>query len=192
MQIEFDTRKNGTTTYSWVGETAATVDETGWNYATGIYVVPPDAIKADWSSFYFSAINPSVNIIYDFVSFRKIPSSCHSLVMNPTFDDGTTSFYYAYDRASMKIRMESPGYGGSGYAALIYDRLSSSQSLKQILDSRCFYTNAQYTISAKFKLLNNTNLSSTINCDPNARIGATQCPSVRCKFVCCHSFNIIV
>jgi hypothetical protein len=183
MQIRFYTNKNGTSTYPWLGETVAAVESEGWNIATGQYVVESNAAGADRLAIYFSAVNPSMSVIYDSVSFTKVPYSCQSLVLNPSFDDGRASFYYADDRARMKVQMQSPGFGGSGYAALIYDRSSSERSLVQNLDSRCFYPNAEYTISAKFKLLNNTDLSTGVSCDTNARDGVRQCPSIRCKFL---------
>jgi len=179
MQVRFYTSKNGTYTYPWLGETSASLDVNGWNYATGLYVIEPNAVKADVLAIYFSNINPSLSIIYDRVSFTKIPFSCQSLVLNPSFDEGTTSFYYADDRANMKVSIITPGFGGSGFAALIYDRSSSDRSLVQNLDSRCFYPNAEYTITAKFKLLNNTGLSTGVSCDTNALSGSAQCPSIR-------------
>ena len=96
-------------------------------------------------------------------------------MLNPSFDDGTTSFYYADDRTNMKVSILAN-------AALIYDRSTSDRALVQDLDYRCFYPNAQYTISAKFKLLNNTGLSAGVSCDTNAHSGTTQCPSIRRKF----------
>jgi hypothetical protein len=180
MQLRLYTSKNGTTTNPWVGETAATADVSGWNYATGLYIIESNAVKADSNTLYFTAINSSLSIIYDAVSFTKIPFACQNLVLNPSFDEGKTSFYYADDRANMKISIQSPGFGGSGYATLLYDRSTSDRSLVQNLDSRCFYNNASYTITGRFKLLNNTNYQP-VSCDTNARTGNTQCPSIRCK-----------
>jgi len=180
MQVRFYTFKNGIHAHTGFGfgEAVASLDDNGWAYATGVYVVESNAVKADKTSIYFSAVNPSLSIIYDFVTFKKIPFSCQSLVLNPSFDEGKTSFYFADDQTKMKISIQSPGYGGSGYAALIYDRASSSRALVQNLDSRCFYLNAEYTITAKFKLLNNTGLKAGVSCDTNARSGTTQCPSI--------------
>ena len=181
MEVRFYTSKNGTETSSWLGETAASADINAWNYAWGVYTVEPNAVKADRLSLYFASIKPSLSLIYDSVSFTKIPYSCQSLVLNPSFDDGTTSFYYSDDRPYMNISIRSPGFGGSGYAALIYDRSNEYRSLIQDLDSRCFYPYAQYTITAKFKLLNNTDLSTGVSCDTNAHGGSTQCPSINRK-----------
>jgi hypothetical protein len=93
--------------------------------ATGLDVVQSNAVKADKNLIYFSAVNPSLSIIYDVVTFKKIPFSCQNFILNPSFDDGTTSFYSADDKPNMKISVLSPGFGGLGYAALIYDRASS-------------------------------------------------------------------
>jgi len=177
MQVRFYTSKNGINTWPWLGETVASF-ENDWNYATGLYVVEPNAVKADMMTLYFSRISPSLSIVYDTVSFTPLRFSCQSLVLNPSFDDGKTSFFYADARARMKVSIQSPGFGGSGYAALLYDRNDYDRSLVQNLDTRCFYNNAIYSINAKFKLLNNTNFSP-VTCDTNARDGARQCPSIR-------------
>jgi len=183
MQIRLYTSKNSTVTKPLVGETAATANLSGWNFATGIYTVESNAMKADSNTLYFTSVNPSLSIIYDTVSFTKIPLSCRNLVMNPSFDEGRTSFYYPDDRANMKISVQTPGFGGSGYATLLYDRSTSDRSLVQNLDSRCFSSTLAYTITGKFKLFNNTNYLP-VSCDTNARTGnSNQCPSIRCKFV---------
>lgn len=94
---------------------------------------------------------------------------CDALVLNPSFEDGTSTYWQMSDRRPrQKVNMHSPGAAGeSDYALKVYDRDHYWRGLRQKLDPRCFVAGEEYSISAKFRLLNAT--GHGVMCDTSDR-----------------------
>jgi hypothetical protein len=82
-------------------------------------------------------------------------------------------------RDRMKLKRYSQGAGGIGdFALRAYDRDQQWCGIRQQLDKRCFVTGQEYTISAKFRLLNATT-GDGVQCNTNDQWYSGQnCPSV--------------
>jgi len=79
--------------------------------------------------------------------------------------------YWTYtDRDRSKVKVITPGAGGSGHALRLYDRDHSWRGLRQVLDPRCFVPGHEFTINAKFRLTDA--LLAGVAC------AGTDCPSV--------------
>ena len=98
--------------------------------------------------------------------------------MNPDMEE--KDLYWTYtSRDGSKVKVITPGAGGTGHALRSYERNHSWRGFRQVLDSRCFISGQEYSITAKFRL---TDASlAGVTCDPNYQYNnwnGLQCPSV--------------
>ncbi len=146
-----------------------------------MYTLNEDQANAEFAKVYFDGAVASLDVIVDDVEVNKIPSTCQELILNPSFEE-STAFWSFIDRGYSKVGLHSPGAAGaSDFALRSYDRGSSEwRGIRQQLDNRCFTVGAEYTISAKFRLLNPSTGEGEV-CDTNVQYNngeRTQCPSV--------------
>ena len=180
------TSKNGVHEYNRVAM-ISTNDfdaDNGWYSIHGLWSLRPNQALADFTKVYLDGISTAYDVIIDNMQIKHLPLQCDTLVENPSFINGSASYWHAtyidaIDRDRMKLKIYSPGAGGGGdFALRAYDRDHSSRGMRQQLDKRCFVTGEEYTISAKFRLLNSTS-GIGLTCNTNDRtVTGKNCPSV--------------
>ncbi len=145
----------------------------------GLWTLRPHQAQADFTKIYFDGISTAYDVIIDNMLVKRLPLQCDTLVENPSFTNGSAAFWQATDRDRMKMNLYSPGADGVGdFALRAYNRDHSWRGFRQQLDKRCFVTGEEYTISAKFRLLNATS-GDGLHCEPNHQwMSGKNCPSV--------------
>jgi hypothetical protein len=148
-------------------------------HAHGILVLNENHITTDYAKVYFDGTATSRDVIVDNLEVKLAPKQCSELVLNPSIED--SSFWSYIDRGHGMVSLVPGANGGADRALRSFDRSRSTWTgLRQQLDTRCFFSGAEYEISAKFRLLNSTT-SQGVMCDTNVLTnnrGNTQCPSV--------------
>lgn len=153
--------------------------EDGWYHAHGVLVLNEDQVDPEYAKVYFDGIHTSKDVVVDNVEVKIAPQDCSELILNPTVVD---SSYWGYiDRGYSQLDLVPGASGGSDLALRSFGRSSSTRrGIRQQLDARCFISDVEYEISAKFRLLNSTT-SEGVMCDTNVQENnrdKTQCPSV--------------
>ena len=145
----------------------------------GLWTLRPNQAKADFTKIYFDGISTAYDVIIDNIQVKRLPLQCNTLVENPSFSNGSSAFWQATDRDRMKLNLYSPGADGPGdFALRAYNRDHQWRGIRQQLDKRCFVTGEEYTISAKFRLLNATS-GAGLHCLTNDQwMSGKNCPSV--------------
>lgn len=65
----------------------------GWSLIEGAFVATEHMANAEELQLYFSQEKAGLSVTYDDVSLTPLPKTCDNLILNPTFDEGTTSFW---------------------------------------------------------------------------------------------------
>jgi hypothetical protein len=147
-------------------------------YIHGIHALTSNQEKADLTKIYFGDANTGWNIYTADVQASVIEQNCHALILNPDMEERDLFWTYT-DRDRSKIKVITPGSGGTGHALRVYSRDHAWRGFRQMLDARCFVSGAELTINAKFRL---TDASlKGVSCDPNYQYNSNegqQCPSV--------------
>jgi len=154
----------------------------GWSLMAGIFTM--SASEANHTSMQVRLHNTHTDntVIYDDVSMTRIPRNCEQMVVNPSFEGGTTSFWMPTSLLS-DYTVTAIGEGSSEYSVFFQHSTDDVGSyLYQELDTRCFVEGQQFDISVNFKLLNGTDLTKTETCsnapEHNSNGDPEQCPSV--------------
>jgi len=168
-------------TYERVGivSTSEYATDDGWYLASGLFSLHADQIHPlMFSKLYFPSAHQSYDVIIDDVQAKYLPKQCVALVENPSFEDGP-SYWESNDKVKGKVSLYSPGASGeSDFAFRSYDRDHAWRGIKQQLDPLCFVSGEEYSISAKFRMLNATD-GEGVMCDVNKQQTTTDnCPSV--------------
>eukprot|EP00804_Cyclotella_cryptica_P009369 CCRYP_018076-RB/>CCRYP_018076-RB protein AED:0.03 eAED:0.03 QI:374/1/1/1/0.94/0.9/20/617/4181 len=174
----YTSSKNGVRQYNRVGQIITDPDADGWYHAHGVLVLNENHIDADYAKVYFDGTATSRDVIVDNLEVKVASQECSELVLNPSIED--SSFWSYIDRGRSMVSLVLGAQGGSDLALRSYGRSSSWRGLRQQLDTRCFFSGAEYEISAKFRLVNSTT-SQGVLCDTNVQTNNrenTQCPSV--------------
>ena len=152
----------------------------------GILPVILAYVKYDYFYLYGAGPHISMDVTYRDFRITPIPKDCNSLVVNPSIEDGTAAAWYLSNPlASTKI--VSPGADGSQYAVRFHtDHVNWNTNqwnyyFLQELDAGCFATDQEFVISAQFRLLDNTDLSKGMDCDPEQTNvwSPGHCPTIR-------------
>ena len=132
----------------------------------------------------------NMNVFYDDISIVPIPQSCDDLVLNGDFEDGDSRFWLPSDRRRIDIDISSSGADGSQYSLMVSKY--TSNRIRQSLDTRCLVEGQEFLISAKFKYLNATDLTSGLDCYPSVlnRGDRMHCPSVVVRGTDCVGDNL--
>ena len=98
--------------------------------------------------------------------------------MNSDFEEGDSSFWQASRKGSINIDISTLGAGASSYS-LMTNKYTSNR-VYQDLDTRCIIEDQEFLISAKFRLLNATDLVSGVKCSPSVKNkhDKNHCPTV--------------
>lgn len=121
------------------------------------------------------------DVIVDNFSVYHIPKQCGALILNPSFEDGTATYWQMSDyRPRQKVNLYSPGASGeSDFALRVYDRDHHWRGMRQRLDTRCFVVGEEYSITAKFRLLDAATGGGAA-CDLNAKVSGFKICDLRC------------
>jgi len=117
------------------------------------------------------------DVFYDDIEVVPIPYSCSNLVSNSDFETGDSRFWDISCRSCIDYDMFAQGADGSSYSLMT--KKYSGHRIYQDLDTRCIIENQEFAITAKFRLLNATDLSG-MTCAPSSknRNDPTHCPTV--------------
>ena len=120
----------------------------------------------------------NMDVFYDDISIVPIPQTCDDLVLNGDFEGGDSRFWLPSDRRYIDVDISSSGADGSQYS-LMTSKYTSNR-MRQSLDTRCLVEGQKFLISAKFKYLDATDLTSGLDCDPTTLSyrDSNHCPSV--------------
>jgi hypothetical protein len=145
----------------------------------GLWTLRPNQAQADYTKIYVDGISTAYDVIIDNMQTKHLPLQCNALIENPSFNNRSAAFWQPTDRDRMKLKLYSPGAGGpEDFALRGYARDHSWRGIRQQLDKRCFVTGQEYTISAKFRLLNATT-GAGVQCNTNDQwYSGLNCPSV--------------
>jgi len=165
--------------YIRLANTVAVADDKrdGWDLASDIFTIEETHANNEELLVYTEGPHQNMNVIVMDMSIVPVPFDCSNLVLNPSFEDGSLSFWKPYD-IKIDRGIISPGADNSQHASFLTGQ-HAHWTLLQNLDPRCFLDSQEYVITGKFKLLNET--SHTFECSPsdkNAR-SRSHCPTVR-------------
>ena len=160
-----------------------------WSLMTGIFTF--GKLEANHVKMYLIlAGGVTDTVIYDNISMIALAKTCDQVIVNPSFEDGTSSFwkpnyYYHVDYSIIR-----PGSSDSKFA-ILFQHSYSRATLGQSLDTRCIVEEKTFVLSAKIKLLNATDLSKPLACDPGERNihAPNHCPTMRIEFHNCNDGN---
>ena len=159
----------------------------GWDLLAGIYTVDEEHTE-NLETLYVSLTSPDPgnDVIWDNIRITPLALDCENLLLNPSFDDGTASFWQPQSAQRINSNIISPGAGGTGYPLLLW-HTARAYGMKSLLDPCCFAVGEDFVLSGKFKLLNATDLLEELSCNPNVTNinDATLCPSIRLKAINC-------
>ena len=144
----------------------------------GVLVLNEHQINPEYAKVYFDGTDVSRNVIVDNLDVKLAPQDCSELILNPSIVD--SSFWSYIDRGYSMVDLVPGVDGGSDLALRSFGRNHAWRGIRQTLDARCFFSGAEYEISAKFRLLNSTTAEGVM-CDTNIQTNdryGMQCPSV--------------
>lgn len=140
------------------------------------------------SRFLLDGIKDYVDVTVDDVSWKVLPQACDSLVMNPSFDDGT-DFWHVSERSTphrVNIELVEGATGENDKAMKIYNRNHAWRGMRQRLDNSCFVPGEEYVVTAMFKLTHSesgegamcdTNIQWRSNHNPDSDAPTANCPN---------------
>ncbi len=177
----------------WFAETVPTARAVydGWSTIAGIMTVTNKEALHDRMYFRLSGTHVDMNVYYDDFSIEPIPKSCNDLVLNGDFEGGDSSLWRPSDRRYITYDMfEQYGADGSQFSLII--KSWTSNSVRQILDTRCLIEGQEYLISAKLKLLNATDLNQGLECEPSILSVSDKrhCPTTVIRGYGCNGTNL--
>ncbi len=154
--------------HPYVGQTVAMHPdlESDWAITSGIFTL--GHAQANHTRMYSHIGGPhkDVNILLDYLSIEPLPKNCQNMILNPSFESGSTKMWRRTDRRA-DFSIYSPGRNDAyALSRRIENGKSNYGNLHQSLDVRCLVKGQKYKLKAYFKLLNATDTSQTIACDP--------------------------
>eukprot|EP00554_Chaetoceros_debilis_P007442 CAMPEP_0194077066 /NCGR_PEP_ID=MMETSP0149-20130528/3732_1 /TAXON_ID=122233 /ORGANISM="Chaetoceros debilis, Strain MM31A-1" /LENGTH=4275 /DNA_ID=CAMNT_0038757959 /DNA_START=113 /DNA_END=12940 /DNA_ORIENTATION=+ len=167
----------------------------GWTTMAGIFTFKDVDASHDFMYVELEGPHKESAMIFDSVVMEPLPKTCNQIVVNPSFDDGSTSYWY---RSSTSVDTTVwQNDDATNYAMTFKYNGSSSTSrsyLKQRLDHRCFVDGQEFVLSAKFQLLNAADPTETLSCDPSedSSSSADLCPVLYFEGELCDGDNFNV
>lgn len=158
----------------------------GWSMMTGIMTVSMKLLFHDTIILHLYGTHPTMNVFYKNISITPIPTTCQNQVLNGGFEVGDTRLW-RYNSRFIDVDIVDFGAEGSQYSAMIQARNSAYRGMSQDLDVRCLVVGQELLISAKFQLLNATDMATGIECDPSLLTVSrpTHCPTVTIRGTDC-------
>ena len=152
----------------------------GWSMLSGILTVSEEVMVHDSIRLYLYGTHKTMNTFYKNISITPIPTQCHNQVLNGDFEVGDTRFW-RYSSHYVDMNVLDVGVDGSLYSVMIQATNNGAfYGISQDLDMRCLEAGREFLISAKFQLLNSTDMVSGVACDPAQLTVSrpTHCPTV--------------
>ena len=161
----------------------------GWSIMAGIMTVTEKQAAHDRIYVRLYGPDTNMNVFYDDISIVPIPKSCESLVLNGGFEGGDSRFWLPSDRRYIDTDIASFGANGSKYSLMV--QKYTSNRIIQNLDTRCLVEGQEFVISAKFKLINATDLTSGVECTPSLVnvYDPKHCPTITIRGTECGGTN---
>ena len=156
----------------------------GWSMMADIMVVTERQAAHKRLYLLLSGPHIGMNVFYDDISFAFIPKDCQEQVLNSDFEVGDSRFWQPTNKRSTGFDIVSSGANKAGYSMMIRPLLEQNtgyeNGLRQNIDSRCILEGQEYLISAKFRLLDATDLASGVECKPTDLnpAWASHCPTI--------------
>ncbi len=140
----------------------------GWSVLAGAYALAEEDLYHTKLKLRLVDTHPDVTVIYDDISMTKIPKTCDQMILNPSFGDGTSSFWKpSYQKKTYYTIIPSTPSNVNEYA-LLYNRGegNSWEYMTQDLDARCFSNEGdELRITAKMKLVDSNDWTTGFGCD---------------------------
>ena len=155
----------------------------GWSVMAGIFTMSESDVNDNDIVMKFRLVDSHIDntVTYDDITMTPIPKTCDQMILNPSFQDGTSSFWRYYNNRRIDYSIISDTPGGTDYALLFdYGEGYNWQFLYQDLDSRCVVEGEELEITAKIKILDSADLTNALSCDPSDqdRNSETHCPTM--------------
>ncbi len=176
----------------WFAETVPTARAVydGWSTLAGIMTVTNKEALHDRMYFRLSGTHVDMNVYYDDFSIEPIPKACHNLVLNGDFEGGDSSLWRPSWRPGIDYDIFDQ-YGANGSLFSLIIQSYTSNSVRQILDTRCLIEGQEFLISAKHRLLNATDLNQGLECEPSILSvwDSRHCPTIFIRGTGCNGTN---
>ncbi len=169
LRLRAEDSDGNSNSFPYVAETGAAhsdVESNEWAIMSGVYDLGP--VEASHESMYLIIAGPHQDntIVIDSVSIEPLAKTCDQILVNPSFSDGTSSFW-SKSNTPVEISIYSPG-ADDDYSLYFEHPASTGHTILQELDNRCIVEGQQFVLSAKFKLLDAAN-GQAIGCDPSIK-----------------------
>jgi len=162
----------------WISTSEYDIDN-GWYLISGLYSLRPTMVGPQmYSKLLFLGTNTEYDVVIDNAQIKHLPKQCGALIENPSLENGAL-YWQSSDRWRAKVSLYSPGASGEDdFAYRAYQRDHSWRGIRQKLDPLCFVSGEEYSITAKFRMLNATD-GEGVMCDVNRQHTTNDvCPSV--------------
>ncbi len=164
-------------------DAAVGVENGGWSILAGAYALNEGDVQHTKVELRLVDTHPDVTVIYDDISMKKIHNTCDQMILNPAFEDGTSSFWRpSYQRNTNYSIIPNTPSSMNDYA-LLFNRGEGRnwEYMTQDLDTRCFGKEGdELRITAKIKLVDANDVTKALACDTYEwnKIKETFCPTV--------------
>ena len=166
----------------------------GWSVMAGIMTVTEKHKFHDRMFLVLSGTHQNMNVYYDDISIVPMSKTCDDLILNSDFEIGDSRFWFPSYAKFLAADISSIGADGSQYSLMMIPKSEShtGDNMKQKLDTRCLLEGQEYLISAKFRFLNATDLTSGVDCIPSdLNVNSpTHCPTVTIRGDGCIGNNV--
>ena len=166
----------------------------GWSVMAGVMTVTEKHKFHDTMFFVLSGTHQNMNVYYDDISIVPMSKTCDDLILNGDFEIGDSRFWFPSYTQYLVADISNIGADGSQYSLIMTPKAEShtGDNMKQNLDTRCLLEGQEYLISAKFRFLNATDLTSGVDCTPSELNvnRATHCPTVTIRGRECIGNNV--
>ncbi len=168
MRAKFYSDNNGHP-HPFVASTTAVhedVENGDWAWMSGIYTL--GTAEADHTRMYLNIGGPHMDnsIVLDYVTIEPLSKTCDQLIYNPSFQDGSSSYWRVSNRAA-DISIQSPG--ANDQYSLLLQHHEVWHVLEQDLDTRCLVEGQDFELLAKMKLVDVNDHSLSLGCNTNER-----------------------
>ena len=192
LQVVSDTGVVELLTY---GETVAAAPglNHGWSMLSGIIQITTKLVNHKELHVIPYGTHQAMNVFYDDFNIVPIPRSCQNLVLNGDFEAGNTRLWKTSSMSHIDVGVFALGANGSQYSVMTQPMQLSynGHRIGQDLDTRCLEEGQEFLISAKFRLLDSTDLASGVDCVPSDRnvASSNHCPTVTIRGSGCTGGN---
>ena len=170
--------------------TAAPELKSEWTMLSGIMTVSNKVMTYDRIDTYLYGTHETMDVFYKNISITPMPQTCQSPILNGGFEFGDTRYWKYSTKIFMHVEILNVGASGSHYSLMTQSTNgggSSGHRVSHDLDTRCLDEGQEFLIRAQFQLLNATDLTLGVVCDPTILTVSrpTHCPTVTIRGTGC-------